>query len=447
MIDSLKPLLQSKFDSAKNRFSQIFNRSTSQPKLQRKHYSLVAAIDLICIVLILLTGIQPAVSLISPLVNPTSNNLKPLQSSKSGYEVFGFAPYWTFNKLDNVDFNVLTTLAYFDVPINSDGTMDRSSNGYQTFHSEEATKLFKKAHDHGTRIVLTITNMKNPTIRAIMDDPAAQQRTIDESIAEVKNRGIDGVNIDFEYTGNPGVVYRQQFSKFVKNFTDQMHAQLPGSKVTVSVYASAVKEPKIYDISEIGHSADGIFMMAYDFAVAGSDNAIPTAPLYGHESGKYWYDIATAVDDFLTEMPAEKLILGVPYYGYNYLVSEPTVKATTLPTPSWRGRSMAQTYSIAQNQVTPEMDGIDSYTTGWDEHGQVGWKAYRVTATGTWRMIFVDDERSLSKKYDFAKQKQLAGVGLWALGFDDGKPELWRLLSEKFGLKLADAKVIQKPIN
>ena len=55
-------------------------------------------------------------------------------------------------------------------------------------------------------------------------------------------------------------------------------------------------------------------------------------------------------------------------------------------------------------------------------------------------MVFIEDEKSLGLKYDFAKDKQLAGVGIWALGFDDGKKELWTLLEDKFGQKItADA--------
>src|SRR6266542_2854401 len=43
----------------------------------------------------------------------------------NAHEVFGFASYWTLGKLDNVDFNVLTTLAYFDVKVNADGSLAR----------------------------------------------------------------------------------------------------------------------------------------------------------------------------------------------------------------------------------------------------------------------------------------------------------------------------------
>lgn len=378
--------------------------------------------------------------MISPLARGF-NGLEPLKEGKSQKEVFGFAPYWTINKLDNVDFNVLTTFAYFGIPVKGDGNLDTSYQGYHTFKSETATELFKKAHQHGTRVVLTITQMDNSEIKALMDDPEAQDRSIEQTVALVNSRGIDGVNIDLECTGNPGPEYRAKFSEYVRKMNTAMHAAVPQSKVTVSVYASAAKEPKLYDIGAISGNSDGIFMMAYDFAVAGSDNAIPTAPLYGHKQGKYWYDVSTAVEDFLAYMPAEKLILGVPWYGYNYNVGSPKVKAAT-----GYGRGFAQTYTLVEENVSQDMPGIYEYATGWDEVGQVGWKAYYSVASDTWRMVFIDDVKSLDIKFEYAKQKNLGGVGMWALGFDNGKKDFWALLDRKFGAKYADANIVNKRI-
>lgn len=424
--------------------------------LKRESVWGTAAILILVIISLILT-VKPEVNLISPLIGNRKDDslLSPLKGNKPGYEVFGFAPHWTFNKLDNIDFETLTTLAYFGIEAKPDGSLDTSSQGYEVFMSPKATELFKKAHKNGTRVVLTITQMDNDNIKAIMDDPVAQESIIAQTVEMVKNRGIDGVNVDFEYSGNPGQEYREKFSAFSKNLTDRVHNEIPGSRVTASVYASAVKDPKIYDIKTLSAATDGIFMMAYDFAVAGSKNAIPTAPLYGHKEGKYWYDISTAVDAFLTQMPSEKLILGVPWYGYNYAVEAPQIKTATTKgyyTTYKKGRktyksfvplrSFAQTYALVKSKISPD---ANQYQEGFDELGKVSWKAYY--EDGTWRMVFIDDVKSQAFKYDFAKDKNLAGVGMWALGFDDGNSEIWQLLKDKFGAKdVADSSIIQREI-
>lgn len=405
-------------------------------KLKRNIFNLVLVLFLIFSFFGLKSGINMVTSFAS------SHILSPLQleKEKSTHEVFGFAPYWTFNKLDNVDFDVLTTFAYFGIDVFGDGNLDTFNTGYEVFQSDKATEIFKKAHRHGSRVVLTLTQMDNFEIETLLDNPEGQEMAIKEAVLLVKKRGIDGINVDFEYNGDPGQDYRNKFTSFVSTLTQKMHSEVSSSKVTVSVYAASVKDPKIYDIGALSKISDGIFMMAYDFAVTGSDNAIPTSPLYGYKEGKYWYDVSTAVEDFLKVMPADKLILGVPYYGYNYLVYEPTVNAETLPYWTWRGSPVAQTYSLVKNEV-------ESQQTGWDDLGKVGWTAYFDEYGYTWRMIFLEDSQSLGLKYDFAKDKKLKGVGMWALGFDHGKEDLWDTLRHKFGSKLADSVVVNRRIN
>ncbi len=378
-------------------------------------------------------------TIISPLVNSKDNEAI---GKADEYEVFGFAPYWTINKLDNVDFNVLTTLAYFGVPVKSDGSLDHNDIGYKTFQSKKATDLFNKAHSHKTRVVLTLTQMDNDTIKEFLDDPDAQKKAIEESVSLVKSRKIDGINIDFEYVGKIDKPYRAKFAKYVKMTNDKLHQEIPGSQLSVSVYASSAKDStKLYDIKALSDNSDKIFMMAYDFATTGSDHAIPTAPLYGYKEGKYWYDISSAVEDFLKVMPASKLIMGLPWYGYNYPVAEPGVKVARedgyyyyyyYGKKRYRAYhkypSNAQTYASAMKNITDEK-------SGWDDIGKVGWKAYQ--EDGIWRMIFLDDTRSLKLKYRFAKDMNLSGIGMWALGFDTGTSDMWSLLNSEFGIKVA----------
>ncbi len=370
------------------------------------------------------------------LFTASSKKIQALAEEKKGHEVFGFAPYWTLDKMQNVDFSVLTTLSYFGIPVGGDGNLDRGDVGYTSFESQQATDLFKRAHQHGTSVVLTLTQMDQGDIISLLNNPAGQQATIDQAVGLVKDRGIDGINVDFEYITDPGQDYRNKFTKFVADLTYRMHQEVPNSKVTVSVLASSVKEPKLYDIRYLSENSDGIFMMAYDFATTTADNAMPTAPLHGYQNGTYWYDVATAVNDFLTQMTPTKLILGVPWYAYNYAVSQPGVKAVT---SAWSS-GVSQTYSIAT-------DNVPAQQQGWDNEGDVGWKAYFDSYSGVWRMVFLDDVRSLGMKYDFAKEKNLGGVGIWALGFDDGKHEMWSLLEDKFGTKFADSTIMDRQIS
>lgn len=101
---------------------------------------------LMLLVVLFATGLfikQPS-QIISPILT-TLSPLQPLKESKKGYEVFGFAPYWTINKLDNVDYKTLTTLAYFGMEIDENGDIIQDDPGYITFNGKKATEVFKKS--------------------------------------------------------------------------------------------------------------------------------------------------------------------------------------------------------------------------------------------------------------------------------------------------------------
>jgi len=181
-------------------------------------------------------------------------------------------------------------------------------------------------------------------------------------------------------------------------------------------------------------------MMAYDFATRSSSNVIPTSPLYGYREGKYWYDISTAVEDFLKVMPAEKLVLGLPWYGYDYPVNEPGVKVARYQGYYYNYYSRGRRYTAFQSmsasaQTMANATTTEAERTGWDDVGKVGWRAYK--EDGVWRMIFLEDAKPLRLKYQFAKNHNLKGVGVWALGFDAGSRDMWDLLSREFGSSLA----------
>lgn len=392
-------------------------------------------------VIAMLTLIIPTPKIVSPL-SPL-HSLTDKQVKNSTHEVFGFLPHWTMDGAANIDFDTLTTLAYFDVKVAESGDLITNDPGYESFNSRRATEIFREAHESGTRVVVTISMMNNASLKALMDDPIAQQRTIDQTVALVKARGIDGTNIDFEYDGNPGQEYRNKFTLFASNMTQKMHSEIPASRVTASAYASGVKYAKLQDIGDVAEVTDGIFIMGYDFAITSSEVAMPTAPLNGYKEGKYWYDISTAVEDFLSVAPSNKLILGTPWYGLDFPVYQPGFKAER----NYWGRAIIHTYGAASQQITPDMADIAEFKTGWDEMGQMSWKAYKVASTGEWRMVYVDDVRSLQAKYQFAKDKELLGVGMWAIGYESNSKELWTLLGDMFGNKVADVRILNKPIH
>jgi spore germination protein len=160
--------------------------------------------------------------------------------------------------------------------------------------------------------------------------------------------------------------------------------------------------------------------MGYDFSTPNSSQAGPVAPMKGA------YSIFNFVSAYLERAPAEKLILAVPYYGYDWPVSSASQNGKVLGTPAdVRIRTYAE---ILDNTVNTQIN--------WDEVSETPWFSYLDATTGQTRVAHFENTRSLGIKYDFVNDKALGGVAIWALGFDGLKHDLAQLLSDKFSLNL-----------
>lgn len=349
--------------------------------------------------------------------------ISPASVSSFKKEVFGFAPFWTLSKLSNVDWDVLTTFAYFSLPVAADGSIDKSSYEWEVFEGKKVDTLFAKAKDHNVKRVVTLTQMDASVIEVFLNSPQAWQKTADDSIEIIKFHNLDGVNIDIEYIPSNSDL-RAKFSDFMSIYTDRLNGALDNPYITVSVLASSERFNRIYDVGHLSKVTDGVMMMAYDFYYPGSDKIGPSAPLYGFDNGKgpFWYDVSTAVSDFLKVAPAEKIIMGVPYYGWNYPAYDPEPKTERV---AWLGA-----FATTNEKVQSEQLLATTPVGGWDDVAKVSWRGYWDEAG--WHVVYMEDKKSLNLKYDFIREKKLAGVGIWALGFDAGDDSLWNVLSEKF---------------
>lgn len=335
-------------------------------------------------------------------------------------EVFGFLPYWYIDSAKNINFDVLTTLAYFDLGLLSNGAIDTSAPGWAKLNTPSTQEIFNEARQHNTEVVLTFTVFQNQTIEGLLLSPESRDRAMNVMVDSVKQLRVDGINIDVEYQGNASPELRQAFTTFVRQVSKKMHTEMPESQVTVSMYAGSAKYSMLYEVKPLSEVTDGIFIMAYDFSTASSERAAPNAPLTGSPK-TYWYDISSAIGDFLASgAHPDKLILGVPYYGYDWPTSGQAPKSVVVP-----GRSRAVTYDMVRT-IIEQHGGVRK----WDYEAQSPYVAYH--EGGQERVIYYDDAESLALKYDAINAHNLKGAGIWALGQDGGADELWELLERKF---------------
>ena len=360
-----------------------------------------------------------------PLANPALYPSNP----KLAREVFGFAPYWALSGNGNWDYSLLSTIAYFGLDVQSDGSFNTSStnNGFKGWMSQDLANVITRAHANSDRVVLVIKAFDDGTINAIVGNPTATQNAINWTIQSIRSRNMDGVNIDFEGSTNSSYPNLQaQFSAFVANLSNQVHAAIPGSVVSVDTYSgSASWDGGFMNITALAPSVDSLFVMAYDMGFGNlPGQAAPNAPLNG-----WTYNDTTSVRQYIAKATAAKVILGVPWYGYKYSTTSTQPYATTT------GGAVADTYS----GIVDDFSCALQLSRNWDATAFSPWASWWSPASGdpcagnhnSWRELYYDDPTSLMAKYDLVNNSNLQGTGMWALGYEGTSPDLWQALAVK----------------
>jgi spore germination protein YaaH len=354
-------------------------------------------------------------------------------STGPGREVFGFLPYWELGDSATVlDWRTLSTVAYFSVGCTSSGGLlkrddDGSiSTGWAGWTSAKMTSVINRAHAHGTRVVLTVTCFAwsgggARTQAAVLGSPSARATLARQVAAAVRDRGADGVNLDFEPIVRG---YADEFTDLVRAVRRELDAIAPGYQLTFDAMATVGEQP-IAEATAPG-GADAVVVMGYDFRTSRSSVAGSISPLRGPG-----YDLTDAVQAFLAETDASKVILAVPYYGRAWSTATSHLHSTTLD-PGRFGE-------VAEPYYHQAVDLATAHGRRYDRVEESHWAAYRRT-TGrpghgcvtTWRQMYFEDAASLKLRYDLINEAGLRGAGIWALGFDGARPELRAALAASF---------------
>ena len=359
-------------------------------------------------------------------------------------EVFGFALASTLSDptvgYGTWNFSLLSTVAFFGLHVQDDGTFAADS-GSTVWDSTQVSGLVSTAHASGTRVVLTIIlqdfGAGNPHMCAAL---LHMSTTIANTVAEVKAKGVDGVNVDYEgLNGNCGFADPSWARHSMTTFTAGLRAALPaGSYLSIDTYASSAADSLgFFDVAALAPSVDSMFVMAYDLEYANYRRAPlgctsfclgPTAPLTG-----YYYNDTSTASQYAAAVPAGKVILGVPYYGRKACVTTGTPNQYPSPTTS----VVADSYLDATGEPGAPQVQPGSYAAHRDANdpaGQERWDTWFNTSLSCTRELYWDDPVSLGLKYDLVNQDNLRGVGLWNLNYGGGAPELWSALATHFTL-------------
>jgi spore germination protein YaaH len=352
--------------------------------------------------------------------------------------VYGFLPYWNINKVKIQA--ELTHLSYFALEVGVDGQIvveskpGESEPGYRQLNSDQ---FFALIDERNLNLELVLSQFDSKKIEQLLSDQKAWLTLLEQIDSLLLAYPFTGINLDFEYQGEVNEILRQQFTNFVISIHNHLAQHQEKINLSVDVYASAGDPEKqlLWNVPALEPYLDYLVVMAYDFHRQSSTQAGPGAPLFG--AGDLWNsDINSLMKGFFEQVPKEKILLGIPFYGYAWQTDSLEPSANTYP-----GTGFTVSYKEVLNlkKLSGIWENCENLEIFWQEDALSPYATLTCPKTNqkeneesesTNYLIYFEDEKSLQYKIDFAKQLEIAGIAIWALGYDGDIRNLWEKVRE-----------------
>ena len=270
--------------------------------------------------------------------------------------------------------------------------------------------MLAAARERGTRPVMHLSTLTEAgqfdTGRAefILTDYEAQGRLAAEVLQTVLQKDFAGLDVDFEYL--PGQL-ANAYAAFLGRLRQLLAAQGRFLWAALAPKTNTRQRGLLYeghDYAAVAAAADGVLLMTYEWGYTyGPPMAVAPLP-----------NVRAVLDYAVTEMPAEKIFLGVPNYGYDW------------PLPFVRGETKAQSIS---NQRAIELAVQYGVEIQYDETAQSPFFHY-TDQSGAVHEVWFEDARSIQAKLGLVKEYGLSGAGYWNLMRPF--PQNWPVLNSAF---------------
>ncbi len=256
------------------------------------------------------------------------------------------------------------------------------------------TWMIEAAAGMGVNAILTLTPMdaegrfSNILIHQMVNDETAKSALIQNLLVTMGEKGYQGIDVDFEYILAED---RDAFTTFVAELTEIMNANGYETSVALAPKTSSTQRGLLYegkDYGGLGAAANSVLLMTYEWGYTyGPPMAV--APVN---------KVREVVEYAVTEIPVEKINLGIPNYGYDW------------PLPFEKGVTKASTIGNVQAvQLAIEYGAVINF----DETAQSPYFHY--IENGVEHEVWFEDVRSMQAKFDLVTEFSLRGMGYWQL--------------------------------
>lgn len=242
-------------------------------------------------------------------------------------------------------------------------------------------------HAAGVQVWGLISNLEDESVdtTTVLNTTSARDALVNNLIAQAITYGLDGINIDIEQLAGEA---SDGYIQFIKELS--IKCEKNDIILSVDNYVPTASSAG-YNRKEQAKYADYVIIMGYDEHYSGSEEAGSVASIGWVEQG---------VQDTLNEVPAEQVVLGMPFYCRVWDIAED-------------GSISSKAYGMDAIQTYLNTNGV---STAWDDASGQYYGEY--VKEGTTYKIWVEDEASLEEKLKVMDKYGLAGGAFWKKGFD-----------------------------
>ena len=280
----------------------------------------------------------------------------------------------------------LTYLSVFTTGIKNDGSL---------IMPDGAERLVDAAREYGVKPIMVLTslgedgNFSNELTMRVLSSEKVSRRVTEAAAEAVRSGGYAGIDVDFEYISGD---YAARYADFIRGMKDALG---DGYEVFVSLAPKISDDmPGIlyegHDYRALGASADRALLMAYEWGYTyGPPQAV--APLN---------KVREVVDYALTRIPADKIFLGTPNYGYDFKL--PYVRGESEAVPL----SNAEALSLAKERRA---------AIEYDEPSEAPFFVYydRDNGQSVRHIVWFESPRSVEATGRLAAGTGLSGLSVW----------------------------------
>lgn len=376
------------------------------------------------------------------------------------FEVTGWIPYWrvatgTADVLPHLD--TLTEVNPFVYTIRADGTL--RDNG--ALDEDPWLSFITAAKAKKVRVIPTVMSSGGENLHKILSNKKLRIALEDRIAALVREKGYDGIDIDFE-----GKYAKDK--DFFSSFLYGLVLRLPKSSMLMCTIESRTPLSDRYwgttppadagkyanDLKKINKYCDRVRIMTYD--QQGIDQkltatAASSSLLYAPVADPAW--VEKTIRLMMKDISKSKILIGVPTYGYEYAVTAYAGKEYTYDI-LWTFNPGYASTTAAQYGVTPQRNSagemhftyVANTPTGSTSSPQASTTSVSLGPASAllaalaatvyadaynshldFRLVDWPDAQSVQQKIDLAKKLGVRGISLFKL--DGGQdPNIWNVL-------------------